>query len=62
LNVTNFVFESRKVLNLSDTIGNLGSIEIHLVLVLFACWAIVFLVLSKGVKSLGKVSYFTATL
>lgn len=57
-----FVIKSRKVLNLSDSIGNLGSLEIHLVVVLLACWAIVFVVLSKGVESLGKVSYFTATL
>ena len=48
-------------MNLSDGIANLGSIEIHVAIALFVSWAIVFVALSKGVQSLGKVSYFTAT-
>jgi hypothetical protein len=50
---------SRQVLKLSDGIENLGGIEAPVALSLLAAWAIVFLALSKGVQSLGKVSYFT---
>jgi SNF family Na+-dependent transporter len=32
-----------------------------LVLCLLLAWAFVFITLSKGVQSLGKISYFTAT-
>lgn len=46
---------SRKVLNLSDGIHDLGNIEWHVALCLLAAWAIVFIALSKGVQSLGKV-------
>ena len=46
---------SRQVLNLSDGIQNLGSIEIPVAIALFVSWALVFVALSKGVQSLGKV-------
>jgi hypothetical protein len=46
---------SRQVLKLSDGIQNLGSIEVPIALSLLAAWAIVFIALSKGVQSLGKV-------
>jgi hypothetical protein len=46
-------------LEISDGIENLGGINIHLAVSLFISWLIVFAALSKGVQSLGKVSYFT---
>lgn len=49
------------VLEISDGIENLGGINIHLAVALFVSWLVVFAALSKGVASLGKVSYFTAT-
>ena len=55
------MFFSDKVLDLSDGIENLGSINIPLAICLFLAWLIVFGALSKGVHSLGKISYFTAT-
>ncbi|CAF0771883.1 unnamed protein product [Brachionus calyciflorus] len=48
------------VLNISDGIGNLGEINWKLATSLLVCWLLIFLSLSKGVKSLGKVSYLTA--
>eukprot|EP00095_Tigriopus_kingsejongensis_P002918 maker-scaffold336_size202805-snap-gene-1.54 protein:Tk02918 transcript:maker-scaffold336_size202805-snap-gene-1.54-mRNA-1 annotation:"low quality protein: sodium- and chloride-dependent glycine transporter 2-like" len=41
--------------------GNIGIIKWDLLLSLFVSWTIVFLCLSKGIKSSGKVVYFTAT-
>ena len=49
------------MLDISDGIHNLGSINIPLAISLFVAWLIVFGALSKGVQSLGKISYFTAT-
>jgi hypothetical protein len=46
-------------LEISDGIQNLGGINIHLAIALFVSWLVVFGALSKGVQSLGKVSYFT---
>lgn len=44
----------------SDGIGDLGPLRWELVLALIAAWLIVFGALAKGVKSSGKVVYFTA--
>ncbi|NXW39822.1 SC6A9 protein, partial [Nyctiprogne leucopyga] len=51
----------RYVLDLSDDIGNLGEVRLPLLGCLGVSWVIVFLCLIKGVKSSGKVVYFTAT-
>ncbi|NXK61463.1 SC6A9 protein, partial [Sylvietta virens] len=51
----------RYVLNLSDDIGNLGEVRLPLLGCLGVSWVVVFLCLIKGVKSSGKVVYFTAT-
>jgi hypothetical protein len=49
-------------LEISDGIQNLGGINMHLAIALFVSWLVVFAALSKGVQSLGKVSYFTGML
>uniref|UniRef100_A0A8C3FAW8 Sodium- and chloride-dependent glycine transporter 1 n=1 Tax=Chrysemys picta bellii TaxID=8478 RepID=A0A8C3FAW8_CHRPI len=51
----------RYVLRLSDDIGNLGEVRLPLLGCLGISWVVVFLCLFKGVKSSGKVVYFTAT-
>ena len=59
-----FIFsttKSKQVLNISDGIDNLGGLELPLVLALLLAWILVFGALVKGVASLGKISYFTAT-
>ena len=50
----------RSVLNESDGLGNMGKVEWHLALCLLAAWIIIFGCLFKGIKSSGKVVYFTA--
>ncbi|XP_060592408.1 sodium- and chloride-dependent betaine transporter-like [Ruditapes philippinarum] len=49
------------VLRKSDGLESMGAIQWHLVLSNFVGWAIVVAALIKGVKSLGKVVYVTAT-
>ncbi|CAD5116218.1 DgyrCDS5133 [Dimorphilus gyrociliatus] len=49
----------RYVLNKSDGIEDVGSIEWRLALCLGFCWFLVALILLKGVKSAGKVVYVT---
>lgn len=49
-----------EVLNESDGIENMGPIQWKLALCLLAAWIIIFLCLIKGIKSSGKVVYFTA--
>jgi len=56
-----FFFLSETVLNITPGIDTLGNLEYPLVLSLLLAWIIVFAALSKGVASLGKISYFTAT-
>ncbi|XP_013390656.1 sodium- and chloride-dependent glycine transporter 1 [Lingula anatina] len=50
----------RKVLEMTDGIDNSGGLKWDLSLCLLLAWLIVFLVLIKGIQSLGKVVYFTA--
>ncbi|XP_023931329.1 sodium- and chloride-dependent glycine transporter 1-like [Lingula anatina] len=50
----------RNVLEMTDGIENSGGLKWDLSLCLLLAWLIVFLVLIKGIKSLGKAVYFTA--
>ncbi|XP_033632370.1 sodium- and chloride-dependent glycine transporter 1-like [Asterias rubens] len=52
---------SKVVLDESDGIHNLGPIRWEMALCLLLAWFVVFLCICKGVKSSGKVVYFTAT-
>ncbi|XP_077306890.1 sodium- and chloride-dependent glycine transporter 1 isoform X1 [Lithobates pipiens] len=49
------------VLKLSDDIGNFGEVRLPILGCLGLSWVVVFLCLIRGVKSSGKVVYFTAT-
>ncbi|XP_072173164.1 sodium- and chloride-dependent glycine transporter 1-like [Diadema setosum] len=49
------------MLNESGSIGEPGTVSWKLTLCLFFAWALMFFCLVKGVKSSGKVVYFTAT-
>ncbi|XP_052813847.1 sodium- and chloride-dependent glycine transporter 1-like isoform X2 [Mya arenaria] len=51
---------NNRVLHLSDSLGDTGSVRWDLALCLLLAWTIVFLVLTRGIKSLGKVVYVTA--
>lgn len=55
------VFWERKVLDLSPEIGVLGPVKWDLALFVFISWVIVIACSAKGIKSSGKVVYFTAT-
>ncbi|KAH7638851.1 hypothetical protein HUG17_2884 [Dermatophagoides farinae] len=48
------------VLGNIETIDETGNIQFHLLISLLIAWIMVFLCLSKGVQSSGKVVYFTA--
>lgn len=48
---------SNHVLDISDDIGHLGPVKWQLCLMLLCTWVIVFVVLIKGIHSLGKVFY-----
>ncbi|KAL4240385.1 hypothetical protein ACF0H5_001175 [Mactra antiquata] len=54
-------FWKHNVLRQSDGLENMGTLQLHLVLANFIAWLIVIAALIKGVKSLGKVVYITAT-
>ncbi|XP_066547898.1 sodium- and chloride-dependent glycine transporter 1 isoform X2 [Amia ocellicauda] len=49
------------VLNISDDIGHFGEVRLPILGCLAVSWVVVFLCLIRGVKSSGKVVYFTAT-
>ncbi|TRY73528.1 hypothetical protein TCAL_03333 [Tigriopus californicus] len=51
----------KSVLVQSNGIEEMGSIQWHLALCLLAAWIVIFCCLIKGIKSSGKVVYFTAT-
>uniref|UniRef100_A0A4W4HS77 Transporter n=1 Tax=Electrophorus electricus TaxID=8005 RepID=A0A4W4HS77_ELEEL len=53
-------FWERKVLRLSGGLDEVGDINNSMVLCLLATWVIVYFCIWKGVKSTGKVVYFTA--
>ncbi len=52
---------TREVLDESDGLEELGGVQWRLLLCLLAAWVIVCLCLIRGIKSSGKVVYFTAT-
>ncbi|XP_068457204.1 sodium- and chloride-dependent betaine transporter-like [Clinocottus analis] len=54
-------FWERRVLGISGGIEELGSVRWELALCLLACWVLCYFCIWKGVKSSGKVVYFTAT-
>ncbi|KAB1264357.1 Sodium- and chloride-dependent taurine transporter [Camelus dromedarius] len=54
-------FWERKVLSLSSGINELGALKWELALCLLLVWLVCFFCIWKGVKSTGKVVYFTAT-
>ncbi|XP_037537322.1 sodium- and chloride-dependent betaine transporter-like [Nematolebias whitei] len=54
-------FWERRVLNMSSGIEELGSIRWELALCLLVSWFIVYFCIWKGIRSSGKVAYFTAT-
>ncbi|XP_070554270.1 sodium- and chloride-dependent glycine transporter 1-like [Ptychodera flava] len=54
-------FFTYEVLRLSDGLDDLGPVRWQIALSLLFAWTVVFLCLLKGVKSSGKVVYFTAT-
>ncbi|KAK7128519.1 hypothetical protein R3I94_016934 [Phoxinus phoxinus] len=53
-------FWERKVLRLSGGLDEVGNISGYLVLCLLATWVIVYFCIWKGIKSAGKIVYFTA--
>uniref|UniRef100_A0A0N5AJ66 Transporter n=1 Tax=Syphacia muris TaxID=451379 RepID=A0A0N5AJ66_9BILA len=52
-------FFQNKVLSVSDSLQNIGSIKWQLTICLLVTWVMIFLVLFKGFKSFGKIAYFT---
>ncbi|KAG7472575.1 hypothetical protein MATL_G00110080 [Megalops atlanticus] len=54
-------FWERRVLGLSVGIEEMGSVRWELALCLLLCWIICYFCVWRGVKSTGKVVYFTAT-
>ncbi|GFR72983.1 sodium- and chloride-dependent glycine transporter 1-like [Elysia marginata] len=54
------IYYKQDILHDSGTITEIGDVQWHLVLGNFVAYAVIFLVLVKGIQSLGKVVYFTA--
>uniref|UniRef100_A0A665VHN9 Transporter n=1 Tax=Echeneis naucrates TaxID=173247 RepID=A0A665VHN9_ECHNA len=54
-------FWERRILNITGSANELGSIRWELALCLLLSWIICYFCIWKGVKSTGKVVYFTAT-
>lgn len=60
INLLKFALNSNHVLRLSHGIEDTGTVSPKMAGCLLLAWIIVFLCLSKGVQSSGKVVYFTA--
>ena len=58
----NAPYSSNQVLHLSKNLDETGSVRWDLTLCLLLAWTIVFLVLTKGIKTLGKVNMLGVTL
>uniref|UniRef100_A0A3Q2FQI5 Transporter n=1 Tax=Cyprinodon variegatus TaxID=28743 RepID=A0A3Q2FQI5_CYPVA len=54
-------FWERRILGLSDGIDNIGSVRWDLALCLLLAWVLCYFCVWNGVKTTGKVVYFTAT-
>uniref|UniRef100_A0A672PR16 Transporter n=1 Tax=Sinocyclocheilus grahami TaxID=75366 RepID=A0A672PR16_SINGR len=54
-------FWERRVLNITGSVNELGNLRWELALCLLLAWIICYFCVWKGVKSTGKVVYFTAT-
>ncbi|XP_070564521.1 sodium- and chloride-dependent GABA transporter 2-like [Ptychodera flava] len=54
-------FWERKALKLSDGIEDMGTVNWEMAIALIVAWILVYLCVFKGVKSTGRVVYFTAT-
>ncbi|XP_077994606.1 sodium- and chloride-dependent GABA transporter 2-like isoform X1 [Glandiceps talaboti] len=54
-------FWERKTLRLSDGLHEMGTVNWEMALSLFGVWILVYLCVFKGVRSTGRVVYFTAT-
>ncbi|TRY54991.1 hypothetical protein DNTS_020744 [Danionella cerebrum] len=54
-------FWERRVLNITGSVNDLGSVRWELALCLLLAWVLCYFCVWKGVKSTGKVVYFTAT-
>ncbi|KAF4071971.1 hypothetical protein AMELA_G00268920 [Ameiurus melas] len=54
-------FWERRVLSISNGIEDVGKVNYEILLCLIAMWIICYFCIWKGVKSTGKVVYFTAT-
>uniref|UniRef100_A0A8C6TEU6 Transporter n=1 Tax=Neogobius melanostomus TaxID=47308 RepID=A0A8C6TEU6_9GOBI len=61
LTFCDFEFSRNKVLNISSGLDEPGSMSWELTLCLMAVWIMVYFCVWKGVKSTGKIVYFTAT-
>ncbi|XP_067650828.1 sodium- and chloride-dependent glycine transporter 2-like [Haliotis asinina] len=55
-------FWQYNTLRVSSGVDNFGTVQVHLVLCILVSWALAFLCMIKGVKSVGKVVYVTALL
>ena len=56
----NMDFFSKEVLGISESIGNMGGLNSHLVVCLFITYALIYFCIQEGIKSSLKVVYFTA--
>ncbi|XP_066580107.1 sodium- and chloride-dependent GABA transporter 2 [Amia ocellicauda] len=54
-------FWERRVLGASSGLGHIGSLRLDLAFCLLLAWVVCYFCIWKGVKSTGKVVYFTAT-
>ncbi|KAK6182355.1 hypothetical protein SNE40_010063 [Patella caerulea] len=55
-------FWNHNVLRISDGLGDFGTMQWHLVVAMVVGWLMIFGCIVKGVKTVGKVVYVTATL
>lgn len=53
-----YIFSRKELLKMSSGIEEIGSVQWQVALCLLLAWALTFLALSKGVKSVGKVTVF----